>query len=452
MALSPINSFYQSTPLALVNARIIDPLTSYDGPGALKIENGKITDISFSDSLVSPDPNAHTVIDCHGMCVAPGIVDMQVFIGEPGARHKESFNSGGKAAAAGGVTTIVTQPDTNPVIDDPAMVEFIRHRAMDVCSVRVLPLAALTKGLAGDLITEYQFLRDAGAVGFSNAYHSIDKSLVFLRCLEYAYSTDSLVVGHPQDISISYGTCATEGALSTIMGLSAAPAISETIALERDILLAELTGARYHADQLSTRSSLESLRRARDRGVNITASTAVAYFSFNETEITGYRTFSKVSPPLRKENDRKAVTEALKEGLIDTIVSAHYPQDEESKRQPYEKSASGIVGLETILSASLKLYHDGHMSLPSLFRCLSLNPSKILAQDTGELRVGAPADIIVFDPDKPWVVDRYELLSKSKNTPFHKKTLQGYVALTIINGHVVFDKRNSIGLICYDEL
>jgi len=421
-------------PLVFTNARLVDPLDGTDAPGALLVENGRITGRGTGQDM----PGEAEIIDCGGHVLAPGIVDFNATIGEPGGRHRESFKSGGQAAAAGGVTTIVAQPDTEPPIDDPAVLEFVTRRARDVCAVRMLPKATLTKGAAGREMTEYRFLLDAGAVAFSDGERAVEDPVVFRRCLEYARSVDALVCHFPQEPHFSALGCATEGLFATLRGLPAVPAEAEAIMLTRDIRIAALTGARYHAECISTAESLAILRRARESGLNVTCSVAVPHFALNELDIADFRTFSKVLPPLRHEDDRAAMEEGLREGLIDVIVSAHRPLDEESKRLPFAQAAAGGVGLETILPVALDLHHRAGLSLPTLFERLSLTPARLAGLEAGTLAKGALADLVLFDPGAPWKIDRKALLSKSKNSPFHDRLVQGRVLGTWVGGRRVF--------------
>ena len=425
------------TRLAFINARLIDPATGLDAPGGLLIDGEIITDAGerlFNDGI----PNGAEVIDCGGHVLAPGIVDFNVTIGEPGARHKESFRSGGEAAAKGGITTIVTQPNTDPPLDEPAMLEFALRRAQSASPVRIKPMAMLTKGARGKEMTEYRFLLDAGAVGLTDGDNAIADPVVFRRCLQYAASVDALVCHHPQEPHFSALGCATEGLFASLRGLPEVPAEAEAIMLTRDIRIAALTGARYHAAQISTAESLAIIRRAKNAGVNVTCSVAAPHFALNEFDIADFRTFSKVSPPLRAEDDRAAIEEAIGEGLIDVITSAHRPQDEESKRLPYAQAAAGGVGLETLLSVSLNLHHRAGVALTTLFERLSLAPARLAGLDGGHLGKGAPADLILFDPNAPWVIDRKALISKSKNSPFHEKRVQGKVLGTWVGGERKF--------------
>jgi len=415
------------------NARLIDPETLCDSTGWVLVEDGKIAAKAHGD----PEPSADQIVDCAGKCLAPGIVDIGVKIGEPGERHKESFRTAGAAAAAGGVTTIATRPDTNPAIDSPEVLEFVTRRANEAAPVHVLPMAALTKGRDGREMTEIGFLKDAGAVAFTDCDHVVTNTKVFSRALTYARSLDALVIAHPQEPQLSAGAAATSGKFSSLRGLPAVSPMAERMGLERDMALVEMTGARYHADNLSTAAALPALERAKAAGLAVTAGVNIHHLTLNELDVGDYRTFFKLKPPLRSEDDRLAMVDAVATGLIDVISSMHTPQDEESKRLPFEEAASGAVALETLLPAAMRLYHEGQLDLPTLFRAMSLNPARLLGRDCGRLAVGAPADLLLFDPDAPFVLDRFTLRSKSKNTPFDGQRLQGKVLGTWVAGERV---------------
>ena len=419
-----------------VNARLIDPEDGTDTPGALIVRGDTIEEV-VKGAFTMPDDADH-VIDCRGLPLAPGIVDMRVFIGEPGARHRESFRSAGEAAAAGGVTTIVAQPDTEPAMDDPALVTFALARAAEVCKVRVATMAAITKGLKGVEMTEQRFLLDAGAVALTDADHAIADAKTLRSAMTYATATGALIVHHIQEPSLSKGTCATSGEFASRLGLPAAPAIAERMALERDLALVESTGARYHADQITTGAALDVLSRAKTAGLKVTAGISIHHLTHNEFDIGDYRTFFKLTPPLRSEDDRRIAVQALSDGLIDVVVSGHLPQDEEAKRLPFEEAATGAVGLQTFLPAMLRLVVEEHMDLPTLFQRAALNPARILDLPGGRLAPGAPADLVLFDPDAPFLLDRETLLSRSKNTPFDRTRMQGRVAGTWVGGERVF--------------
>ncbi|QPH55972.1 dihydroorotase [Pontivivens sp. MT2928] len=413
------------------NARLIDPETRAERIGDLRIEAGEI--VETGAGLSEPGE----VIDCNGVCLAPGIVDIGVKICEPGERHKESFATGGRAAARGGVTTIVTRPDTHPVIDTPEMLRFQIERAEDDAAVRVLPMAALTKGRAGAEMTEIGFLLDAGAVAFTDCDAVVADTKVLSRALTYAAGLGALVIAHPQEPRLSAGACMTSGQYASQLGLPAVSPLAERMGLERDLALVEATGVRYHADQITTAAALPALRRARAAGLPVTAGTSIHHLTLNLLDVADYRTFFKVKPPLRSEEDRQAIVTALVDGEIDLISSMHTPQDEESKRLPFEEAASGAVALETLLPAALQLVHGEAMTLPELFEKLSLNPARLLGLPQGRLSPGAPADLVLFDPDAPYVLDRWSLASKSKNTPYDLRRMQGKVLGTWVGGRRV---------------
>ena len=418
--------------LLLVNARLIDPESLTETEGSLLIADGSIA------ALNGPAPKGATIIDCAGRCLAPGIVDLGVKVGEPGERHKESFRSAGLAAAAGGVTTIIARPDTHPAIDSPEVLEFVTRRAAEASPVRILHMAALTKGRLGREMTEIGFLLDAGAVAFSDCDHVVADTKALSRALTYARSLGALIVGHPQDPGLSAGAAVTSGKFGSLRGLPGVTPMAERMGFDRDMALIEMTGARYHADQITTARTLPALERAKRNGLDVTAGTSIHHLTLNEFDVGDYRTFFKVKPPLRSEDDRLAVVEAVASGLIDIISSMHTPQDEESKRLPYEEAASGAVALETLLPAAMRLYHAGQLSLPQLFRAMALNPARRLGLPQGRLAVGAPADLVLFDPDAPFVLDRFTLRSKSKNTPFDGQRMEGRVLRTFVGGCQVF--------------
>lgn len=421
----------------LQNAHLIDPENGTVDQGNLLIKEGVI---AARGAVVSAPGKETSIIDCAGKYLAPGIIDIGVKVCEPGERHKESFKSAGLAAAAGGITTIVTRPDTVPAIDTPETLEFIRRRAMDASIVNVLPMAALTKGREGREMTEIGFLQDAGAVGFTDCDRVVRDVKVITRALSYARSLGAWVMGHPQDPYLSEGAAVTSGKFATLRGLPGVSPLAERMGVDRDISLIEMTGASYHFDQITTARAVPALARAKSNGLNITAGTSIHHLTLNEFDVAEYRTFFKLKPPLRSEDDRLAIIDALKDGTIDIISSMHTPQDEESKRLPFEEAASGAVGLETLLPAALRLYHGGLLDLPSLFRAMSLNPAKRLGLPAGRLEVGAPADLVLFDPDAPFVLNRFGLLSKSKNTPFDEARMQGKVLRTFVNGNEVYQR------------
>jgi len=418
--------------LHFTNARLIDPEADSDTPGSLTVEDGLIT------ARDAKPPKGATVIDCGGKCLAPGIVDWGVKIGEPGERHRESFRSAGLAAAAGGVTTIIARPDTLPAIDTPETLEFVTRRAAESAPVRIRHMAALTKGREGHEMTEIGFLLDAGAIAFTDVFAVSTDTKALARALTYARSLGALVVGHPQEPGLSKGASTTSGKFASLKGLPAVSALAERMGLERDLALVEMTGARYHADQITTAAALPALARAKAAGLDVTAGISIHHLTLNEFDVGDYRSFFKLTPPLRAEEDRMAMIAALADGTIDVIASFHTPADEESKRLPFEDAAPGAVALQTLLPAAMRLYHGGHLGLPAIFRALALNPARRLGLPQGRLAPGTPADLLLFDPDAPFQMDRFALRSKSKNTPFDGARMEGKVIGTWVGGTRVF--------------
>ena len=413
------------------NARLIDPEAQSDEPGSLTVEDGRIV------ALDGDAPEGARVIDCGGKCLAPGIVDWGVKIGEPGERHRESMRSAALAAAAGGVTTIIARPDTLPPIDTPEGLEFVTRRAAEQ-PVRIRHQAALTRAREGREMVEMSFLLDAGAVAFTDGVRVVADSKILSRCMTYARGLGALIVGHPQDAVLSKGAAATSGKFASLYGIPAVSPLAERMGLERDLALVEMTGCRWHADQITTAAALPVLDRARAGGLDVTAGTSIHHLTLNEFDVGDYRTFFRLTPPLRSEDDRMALVEAVASGQIDVIGSFHTPQDEEAKRLPYEMAAPGAVGLQTLLPAAMRLYHQGGVTLAQLWRALALNPARRLGLDTGRLGMGAPADLVLFDPDAPFVLDRFTLRSKSKNTPFDGTRMEGRVLGTWVGGTRVF--------------
>ena len=421
--------------LHFINAQLIDPEAGTVTRGTLRVEDGKIAAV-LDDT--APIPGDAQVVDCRGKYLAPGIVDLGVKVCEPGERHKESFRSAGLAAAAGGVATMVTRPDTDPTIDSPEVLEFVTRRANEAAPVNVVPMAALTKGREGREMTEIGFLMDAGAVGFTDCDRVVTDTKVFSRALTYARSLGALVIAHPQEPILSKGAAVTSGKFASLRGLPAVSPMAERMGLDRDIALIEMTGARYHADQITTARALPALERAKKNGLDITAGVGIHHLTLNALDVADYRTFFKLKPPLRDEEDRIAVVEAVASGLIDIICSMHTPQDEESKRLPFEEAASGAVALETLLPAALRLVHAEMIDIATLWRALSFNPAKRLGLPGGRMSVGAPADLVLFDDGAPFVMNREVLRSKSRNTPFDGMRMQGKVLETYVSGTCIY--------------
>ncbi|MGB3488251.1 MAG: dihydroorotase [Xanthobacteraceae bacterium] len=426
-----------SRPLLLTNARLIDPSRDLDTRGDLLISDGVIRDAK-QGIAASGAPDGAEIVDCAGCIVAPGLVDMRAFVGEPGASYRETFASASEAAAAGGITTIICQPDTSPVIDNSATVDFVLRRARDTAIVNIHPMAALTKGMAGQVMTEFGLLKAAGAMAFTDGAHSVTNAQVMRRALTYARDFDALIVHHTEDPNLVGEGVMNEGEFSTRLGLIGVPAAAEAMMLERDIRLVALTGGRYHAASVTCRESLEVLKRARDAGLAVSASASINHLALNENDIGPYRTFLKTSPPLRTEDDRTALVAAIASGLVDVAMSDHNPQDVETKRLPFAEAAVGAIGLETMLSAGLRLVHNDELDITALIRAMSTRPAELLGLPGGTLRAGSPADVIVIDPDEPWVLDPADLKSQCKNTPFDEARFTGRVRQTVVGGKSVY--------------
>jgi dihydroorotase len=425
-------------PILLANAHVIDPSRDLDGPGDVLIADGVIRDARRGIGAAGV-PEGTDIINCAGKVVAPGLIDMRAFVGEPGASHRETFASASQAAAAGGITTIICQPDTSPVIDNSATVDFVLRRARDTAIVNIHPMAALTKGMRGEEMTEIGLLKAAGAVAFTDGDKSVMNAQVMRRILTYARDFDALIVHHTEDPNLIGEGVMNEGEFASRLGLLGIPAAAESVVLERDMRLVALTGGRYHAASLTCVESLDILRRARDAGLKVSASVSINHLTLNENDIGPYRTFLKLSPPLRTEQDRLALAEAVSSGLVDVIMSDHNPQDVETKRLPFAEAAPGAIGLETMLPAGLRLVHNGEIKLRDLIRAMSTRPAELLGLPGGTLRPGAPADLIVIDTDVPWVLDPADLKSACKNTPFDDAKFSGRVTRTIIGGRTVYE-------------
>ncbi|HWT98728.1 MAG TPA: dihydroorotase [Terriglobales bacterium] len=427
----------QLRPLALINARLIDPTSKRDETGGLLVDDGVIRDLGpqIGRSQVSEEAE---IIDCGGHVLAPGLVDMRVQLREPGEEHQETIETGSLAAAAGGVTSMVCLPNTDPIIDDVAGVEFIARRARETKRAKIYCYGALTKGLEGKDIVEMGLLHQSGALGFTDALTAVADAQVMRRALSYARTFDLLVVQHPEEPRLAAGGAMNNGELASRLGLSGIPACAEVMMIERDLHLVRMSGARYHVAHVSTAAAVEKIRQAKQEGLRVTCDTAPPYFSLNEAEVGDYRSFAKLSPPLRGEADRRAIAAAVAEGVIDSIASDHAPLDVESKRVPFAQAVPGVIGLETLLPVSLELYHKGQMPLIDLIRCLTSRPADILGLPQGRLAKGAPADMVLFDIDRPHRIDVAKFRSKSKNSPYDARPVQGKVLKTFVDGRVVF--------------
>jgi dihydroorotase len=417
--------------IALINGHFADGRR-----GGIVLRDGLIADFGPHIRAGSV-PEAARIIDCDGDLIATGLVDMQAFVGEPGAEYRETLASASRAAMYGGVTSLLTMPNTEPCVDDPAIVDYLRRRAGEKADVRIYPAAALTKGLAGQEISEIGLLQEAGAIAFTDGKKSIERAGIMRRTMTYARDFDALVLHFAQDESLRGDGVMGEGEWASRLGLTGIPWQAETIMLERDLRLVELTGARYHAMAVTNPLSLEVIRRAKQAGLPVTCGVSINHLTLNENDIGGYRTFLKVNPPLPAEDVRKELVAAVASGLIDVIVSDHYPQDVETKRVPFAEAAFGALGLETMLSAGLRLVSSDDLSLQRLFEAMSAAPAKILNLPQGRMSVGAPADIIRVDLDAPYVVDALRLQSRAKNSPFDQARLQGLVKMVLVGGRVI---------------
>lgn len=421
---------------AFINARLIDPASGRDEPGGLVVAGDTIQDIG--PHLRRNAPQGATVVDCGGHVLCPGLVDMQVFTGEPGQEHRETLKTASRAAAAGGVTTIVVMPDTKPVIDQVALVDFIQRRARDNALVNVHVMAAMTRNLEGEEMTEFGLLQRTGAVAFTNGKSSISNTRTMRQCLLYGKDFGALIVHHTEDPYLSKGAAMNSGERATRLGLTGVHRLAETIVVERDVRLVELTGGRYHAATISCAESLDAIRRAKQKKLPVTCGVSINHLTLNENDIGPYRTFLKVRPPLRSESDRAQMVRGVANGDIDVIVSAHDPQDVDVKRHPFAEAADGAIGLETLLAAALRLHHNSEIPLLPLLKAMTVNPAKLLGLKSGRLEKGAPADLIVVDLGQPWVVDKVLLKSRSKNSPFDESKMQGRVLQTMVAGEIVY--------------
>jgi len=422
--------------LTVTNARIVDPASGFDGVGSLRVEDGKIA--AIAPGLPAAGTSGE-VVDAKGLVLAPGLIDMRVFTGEPGREYRETLQSAGEAAAAGGVTSFVAMPDTQPVIDDGALVDYLLRRASATCKVNVLPAAAITKGLNGEEITEFGLLKEFGAVCFSDGRRSIQSSALLRAAFSYAANFDMPIMHHVADYGLIGDGVVNEGLFATVLGLKGIPAEAETIPLARDLQLAALTGVRYHAAQISTGLAVAIMANEKQQSKNVTCGVSINNLSLNENDVGSYRTFFKLSPPLRSEDDRRAIVEGLKSGVIDVIHSDHDPQDTEVKRQPFAEASDGAIGLETLLAAALRLVHSRDVDLMTVLRAMTQRPAEILGLPSGRLAVGAPADFILVDLDYPWQVKEGELHSRSHNTSFEAARLAGKVMATYVGGRKVHE-------------
>ena len=426
-------------PVIVQAGRLVDPAQDIDGPATLLIEDGRIAAIQRGDGATGI-PEAAQIINARNLAVIPGLIDARVYVGEPGGEHRETIASASRAAAAGGVTGFIMMPETDPPIDDVALVDFVRRAARDDAVVHVYPSATITRGLGGRELTEFGLLQEAGAVMVTEGRHSLANNLVLRRAMTYARDFGLTVAKETADRDLASNGVMNEGLVATHLGLPGIPREAETIPLERDLRLAALTGADYHAAKLSTSEACKAVAYYKGNGHRVTAGVSINHLSLNEIDIGRYRTFFRLSPPLRSEEDRQAMVEALADGVIDIIVSSHDPQDVDTKRHPFAEAADGAIGLETLFAASMRLVHNGAMTLPRLVSCLSTRPAEIFGLPGGKLSVGAPADLAIADLDEPWVVTEADIVSRSKNTPFEGARFSGRILKTMVAGRIVYER------------
>ena len=424
----------------LVNARIVDPKNQIDEIGGLIIDSKGLIKAVGKKVSNGNLPSSAEKIDVKKQVLIPGIVDMRVFVGEPGYEYKENFRTLSGAALSGGVTSVVSMPNTSPVIDNVSMVDFLKRRGRDKSKINIFPAASLTKNTDGEQMTEFGLLKRKGIVAFTDGNKTVQNPQIMSRIMNFAAQSGSLIMQHAEDNILSKDGLINEGEISTRLGLKGIPYLAEKIIVERDLSLLEEYICRYHISQISSGKTISVIKKAKNEGKIFTTGVSINNLSLNENDIGDFRTFLKLSPPLRTENDRKIWVQALNDGLIDVIVSDHKPEDEESKRLTFAQAATGATGVETLLSLALELYHNKSIKLEKLIASITLNPSRILGIDKGSLGKGKDADICIFDLNKPWVVNKDNLKSKSKNTAIEYRKLQGQVSKTFIKGELAYHR------------
>ena len=424
----------------LINARIIDPKNELDEIGGLIIDsNGLIK--AVGEKVANGNlPSDVDKIDIKKNILIPGIIDMRVFVGEPGYEYKENFRTLSNAALSGGVTSVVSMPNTSPVIDNVSMVDFLKRRGRDKSKINIFPAATLTKNTEGKQMTEFGLLKRKGIIAFTDGIKTVQNPQVMARIMNFAGQSECLIMQHAEDNILSDGGLINEGEISTRLGLKGIPSVAEKIIVERDLSFLEDYFCRYHISQISSEKTVAVIKRAKNEGKIFSTGVSINNLSLNENDIGDFKTFLKLSPPLRTESDRQSLVKAINNDLIDVIVSDHKPQDEESKRLTFAQAATGATGVETLLPLSLELFHNKSVKLNKLIAALTSNPANILGIDKGNLKKGNDADLCVFDINKPWVVDINKLKSKSKNTPIENRKLQGQVLKTFIKGEIAYER------------
>jgi len=424
----------------LINARIIDPKNDLDEMGGLIIDSKGLIKAVGKKVANGNIPSGADKIDLKKQVLIPGIVDMRVFVGEPGYEYKENFRTLSDAALSGGVTSVVSMPNTSPVIDNVSMVDFLKRRGRDKSRINIFPSATLTKNTEGKQMTEFGLLKRKGIVAFTDGVKTVQNPQVMARIMNFAGQSESLIMQHAEDSILSEGGLINEGEISTRLGLIGIPFLAEKIIVERDLSFLEEYFCRYHISQISSEKTVSVIKKAKNEGKIFTAGVSINNLSLNENDIGDFRTFLKLSPPLRTENDRQSLVEAVSDGTIDVIVSDHKPEDEESKRLTFSQATTGATGVETLLPLALELFHNKSVNLVKLIASITSNPAKILGIDKGSLKKGNGADLCVFDINKPWIVNKDKLKSKSKNTPIEDRKLQGQVLKTFVNGEMAFER------------
>ena len=420
-----------------INANIIDPHNSLNEIGGIIIgENGKIEAVGKKVNT-NNIPSREKVIDLNGKYIFPGIVDMRVFVGEPGYEYKENFRTLSEAALSGGVTSVVTMPNTNPVIDNVSIVDFLKRRGRDKSKINIYPTAALTVKAEGENMTEFGLLQSKGIIGFTDGVKTIQNPRIMNRIMNSASDLKSLIIQHAEDAELSKDGMINDGIIATKLGLQGIPISAELLIIERDLTLLEYNSCRYHIAQISSANSVDIIRERKNQ-VNFSCGVSINNLSLNENDIGDFKTFLKLSPPLRTETDRNALVQGLNDETIDVIVSDHKPEDEENKRLTFAQAETGASGIETLLPLSLELYHNGSAELETIIKALTSKPAEILKINKGNLSIGNDADFCIVDINKPWVVKKEKLISKSKNTPIEDKKLQGKVISTFVNGEELF--------------